>query len=124
MQSRGLVEPPCKHVLIVCNGYARLNNQNSAPGHRGVVGAEIRVFPQEGIILFVYANGVFRGRAFAVRSQVVEVQIRDLSQTIAAEGEAVGGVACAAVSEIESLLAVEGVAGVAIGDGLQIRLVM
>jgi hypothetical protein len=93
----GLVEAPCNNVLVVgdrqdaeyksasiSKGHesARLENQDAAACHNGVVGAEVRVLPHETVVLLVHADDLLGlERSAVVRDQhaIEVVAVRGIS---------------------------------------------
>ena len=111
----GLVKVPHKDILVVRDGDDSLQDELALADDSGLARAVVGVFPLDAVVDFVGADGVRSGRRRAIRAHDAAVEVLDHAETVTAELEVVGCDACTDVAEIEGALAVDGVAGVAVG---------
>lgn len=110
-----LPEVEGEDVLVVRNGDDGLQDEDARAGDDGVARAEIRVFPENAVVLLVAADDVGELDGGARGVVVPRVEVLDRAQAVAAETEVVGVDSRAVVAQIESRFARVWGARVAVG---------
>lgn len=114
-----LVELVSKDILVVSQGEDELHDQLSVTGDDRVAGAPVGVLPADAVVLLMKADGVGQSLGGAIRLGDDRVEVFNDPKAVAAEGEIVGHVTAADISEIKSLLAMKGRPGISIRDRLE-----
>ena len=109
-----LVEDPVDAVFVVGRREDVRDDELARPRHDDRVVAEVGVLEEDARVFLVDADGVLDRRAGPGAVDEGGVQVVDRALAVAAEGEAVGHVAPAILSEVEGVLALMGMLGVAI----------
>lgn len=107
-----LVEDPGHHVLVVGGREDLLDDELAAARYDDRVVAEVGMLEQDAGVLLVDADGVFNLPNAADARGELGVEVVNGALAVAAEGKAVGQVACAVLAQVESVLAVVRVLGV------------
>lgn len=111
-----LVEDPIDAILVIrCREYVG-DEEFPASSHDDGVISEIGMFEQDPGVFFVDADCILDGLAGAGAVDEGSVHVVDCSLAVAAQGEAVCHVSASVFAEIEGVLAVMRVLGVAVRD--------
>lgn len=110
------MENPLHGVLVVGSSEDLLNNQLSCTGHNGRVVSEVGVLEKDAIVLLVDADGVLDLPDATGLGGHEGIEVVDGSLAVTAKSETVGQVTSTVLSEIEGVLALVRVLGVAVGD--------
>lgn len=111
-----LVELKSEDVLVVGNSDDALDDKLTVSCNGSSASSVVCVLPEDAIILFVNADSVGHGLRFALVIRELAGEVVDRAETITAQLEIVGCEASASISEVESRLLVEWVAGICIRD--------
>jgi hypothetical protein len=66
-----------ENVLVITDGDDGLEHKNARPGYNSVLCAEVSVFPQDAVILFVTADNIGQFDRLAFRIVVPCVEVLD-----------------------------------------------
>lgn len=113
LDSTVLVEDPLDGVLVVGSSEDLLDDQLAGTGDNNRVVTEVGVLEEDTGILLVDADGVLDLADSTIAAGELGVKVVDCALAVAAQGETVGHVTSTILAEIESVLSLMGVLGVA-----------
>ena len=111
-----LVEVPEEPVLVIADRRNAGHYETPRAPHLGLARTPVAVLPQDAVVFFMQANRVGDGHHTAAAVIHHSVEIVDLPQAVAAEGQGVGQRADTVLAGIEGVLAVVVLAGVTVGN--------
>ncbi len=101
-----LVQGPVEAVVVVRDRREARDDEPAAAPDLGAAGAGVHVLPEDRVVLLVQADAVDDGLRFAVAVEVVDVEVADLAEAVAAELEARGERTGAVLAPVEEVLPV------------------
>lgn len=107
-----LIQNEDEDILVVCNRANHLDMQLTVARNGGGTGSVVRVLVLQAVVYLVHANNILQVNRVTLGVGTVAVKVLDVAQAVASKRELVGIDTKAAVSNIESLLAVVRSAGV------------
>lgn len=116
VNATSLVENVLDNVLVVGDSGNGLEDKDALATDTGQIVSVVHVLKQQTIVLLVHADNVLEldGGTLGVGNDTVKVA--NGAETVAAQRELVGRSTKTNITEIKGLLAVEGAAGVTVGD--------
>ena len=109
------VEVPEEPVLVVADGGDGRHDQAPRPADLGPSGVQVEVLPEDAVVLLVEADGVRDGGGCPVLVGQDRVEVADLAEAVAAEGEGVRHSTQAPLADVEGALPAVARVGVAVG---------
>ena len=107
-----LVEDECEDVFVVGDGADHLDHELAVTDGRCGAGAVVCVLVLQAVVLLVHANDVLELDGLALGIGTITVEIFNVPEAVAAQGQLVCRDAESNVTNVESLLAVVGGAGI------------
>ena len=117
VDTSSLVKNVLNNVLVVGNSSNGLQNKYTLTGYGGHFIAVVEMLVKNTIILLVHADNVLTLDRVTLRIRNDTIKVADNTKTVASETQGVGTSAKADITQIKGLLAVEGSAGITVGDG-------
>lgn len=103
-----LVEDEREDVFVVGDGADHLYDELAVPDDCCGAGAVVRVFMLEAVVLLVETDNVLQEYRVSFGVGAVAVEVLDMAETVAAEGQLIGRDAEANVADVKCLFAVVG----------------